>query len=522
MTSSTDPEKYVGDDVATNKAADLANTIATVTPVLEVNQDAKAQPTATDDVARRYYLESKDLDISEAEERRVLRKIDLYLLPMMMGTGFLQYLDKSTINYAAIYNLQGELGMVGDQYSWASSIFYFGFLFWQYPSLLLLQRFPVGKYFASQVLAWGVFTLLMASTSNFGGFAALRFLLGAAESIQLAAFFIMTNMYYNRAEQPLRLMAWYAMSPLAIIVGSMLAYGVGHMDNSVSLWKFPFIICGSISFVWGVLLLFFLPNNPASAWFLNERERAIAVRRLGRDQNGIESKTFKKEQAVEALTDPKVWLAAVGAGAGNILTGIGLFQSLVIRSFGFSRLETSLLQTPTGGIEIIGLIIVCVTASKVPNTRMILCITSNLISLVGAIMLYVFNTEQKWALMAGFWVMLGLIPCNFVLGLGTTTANISGHTKKVTTQAIIFIFYSVGCIIGPQLYTTPPYRQGLRANVVALCVTTVTSVSSLLYFIWENRKRRRFLEENRHQLDEQDYTFRDLTDKQNPFTFNAI
>lgn len=38
MASSTDPEKYVGDDVATNKAADLANTIAMATPVLEVNQ----------------------------------------------------------------------------------------------------------------------------------------------------------------------------------------------------------------------------------------------------------------------------------------------------------------------------------------------------------------------------------------------------------------------------------------------------------------------------------------------------
>lgn len=38
MASSTDPEKYVGDDVATNKAADLANTIATAKHVLELNQ----------------------------------------------------------------------------------------------------------------------------------------------------------------------------------------------------------------------------------------------------------------------------------------------------------------------------------------------------------------------------------------------------------------------------------------------------------------------------------------------------
>ncbi|KAF5555302.1 allantoate permease [Fusarium napiforme] len=107
---------------------------------------------ASDDVARQYYLQNRDEEVSDREKKRVRRKIDLYLLPMMMITGFLQYLDKSTINYSANYGLRESLNMLGIDYSWASSIFYFGFLFWQYPSLLLLQRFPLGKYFSSQVM----------------------------------------------------------------------------------------------------------------------------------------------------------------------------------------------------------------------------------------------------------------------------------------------------------------------------------------------------------------------------------
>src|ERR1700734_4220389 len=72
---------------------------------------------------------------------------------LMMVTGFLQYLDKQAIQYSVLYKLEPDLHMSTKQFSWANSLFYFGFRFWQYPSLLLLQRFPVSKYFSAQVLA---------------------------------------------------------------------------------------------------------------------------------------------------------------------------------------------------------------------------------------------------------------------------------------------------------------------------------------------------------------------------------
>ncbi|KAF5564677.1 major facilitator superfamily domain-containing protein, partial [Fusarium pseudoanthophilum] len=430
----------------------------------------------SDDVGRQYYLQNRDEEISDEEKKRVRRKIDLYLLPMMMVTGFLQYLDKSTINYSANYGLRESLDMVGTDYSWASSIFYFGFLFWQYPSLLLLQRLPLGKYFASQVMAWGVLTFLMAASSNFGGFAALRFLLGAAESIQLAAFFIITNMWYTREEQPIRLMAWYGMSPIAIIVGSLFAYGIGHIDSSIGLWRFPFIICGAISVVWAVILWFALPSNPATAWFLSERERIVALRRMEDAKTGVESKKFKMDQAIEALLDPKVWLAGLSTGAGNILNGIGL--------------------VPTGVIEIVGLTVFCTLASRIRNSRLALASLASALAIVGASMLYAFDVHQGWHLMAGFWAMMAFIPCGFLLGMGTISGNIAGHTKKVTAQAIMFTCYCCGCIVGPQLYTTPPYKQGLRANIVALAVSLAAGISNIAYIYYKNRKRKAFLKEN--------------------------
>lgn len=135
-------------------------------------------------------------------------------------------------------------------------------------------------------------------------------------------------MYYTRKEQPLRLLCWYVMNGVAMIAGSLFSYGVGHIDSSIPLWKFPFLICGAMSTAWSVCLWFLLPSNPTEAWFLSQEERVIAIARIKDNQTGVEAKVFKKEQAIEALKDPKIWLTAIGSGAGNILGGVAAVRNV--------------------------------------------------------------------------------------------------------------------------------------------------------------------------------------------------
>lgn len=67
----------------------------------------------------------------------------------------LNYLDKTTLSYASIMGLKlppsdnilkSGIGLVGDQYSWLGSMFYFGYIAWEYPTTRLLQVLPLGKY----------------------------------------------------------------------------------------------------------------------------------------------------------------------------------------------------------------------------------------------------------------------------------------------------------------------------------------------------------------------------------------
>ena len=84
------------------------------------------------------------------------------------------YLDKTTLSYASIMGIKKDIGLVGDDYQWLSSMFYFGYLAWEYPTNRLLQRLPLAKYSAFCVIAWGTVLALFATVSNFGGAVAIR------------------------------------------------------------------------------------------------------------------------------------------------------------------------------------------------------------------------------------------------------------------------------------------------------------------------------------------------------------
>ena len=57
------------------------------------------------------------------------------ILPYLAVCYCFFYIDKTTLSYAAIFGIKDDLKLVGKEYSWLSSIFYFGFLV----SDLLLQ-----------------------------------------------------------------------------------------------------------------------------------------------------------------------------------------------------------------------------------------------------------------------------------------------------------------------------------------------------------------------------------------------
>lgn len=212
----------------------------------------------------------------------------------------------------------------------------------------MLQKFPMAKTLSVFVVLWGM-VLCCHAVPRFGGFIALRTILGVLESAVTPAFVILTAQWYKREEQFLRTSIWFASNGLGLILGSLVAYGLTENHHlPMHGWKLLFIITGVLTMALGIVIFFHIPDDPSKAWFLNEEERKLVLARIASNQQGFENKTFKKEQVWEALTDIRTWLYFLFSVSNNIPNG-GLtnFSTILLsETIGLGPTRALLMQTP--------------------------------------------------------------------------------------------------------------------------------------------------------------------------------
>lgn len=232
----------------------------------------------------------RDGTIDPVVERRLRRKINFIVLPLLGVCYFYYYVDKTTLSYAAIFGIKKDLDLKGTEYSWLSSAFYFGWLVWAIPSNLIMQRLPPAYYLAGNIFMWGVFLMIQAAVKDFAGLVALRVLGGAVEAIADPAFMLIVSMFYTRSEQPAAISAYYAWNGLGVAGGGLIGYGIGHIHGAIASWRYEFLIVGAACCIWAIMLLFFLPNSPATMRFFTREEKLLMIARLRKNQTGIEQR----------------------------------------------------------------------------------------------------------------------------------------------------------------------------------------------------------------------------------------
>lgn len=141
----------------------------------------------------------QSLLLDAAHVKRLVRKIDARVLPLLAGTYVLQYIDKQALGYAAVFDLFSDTGISQTQYSWFASIFYLAYLVAEYPWTALAQRTRMAKVVSGCVIAWGAVLAATAACGNFAGLAACRFLLGVFEAPITPCFMMIVSMWVSSA-----------------------------------------------------------------------------------------------------------------------------------------------------------------------------------------------------------------------------------------------------------------------------------------------------------------------------------
>ncbi|PNS20595.1 hypothetical protein CAC42_322 [Sphaceloma murrayae] len=460
------------------------------------------------------------IEIDEATNKRLLKIIDWHLMPIMCLTYGLNYLDKTTISYASIMGLQEDLGLRGDNYQWLGSLFYFGYIAWEYPTSRLLQRLPLGKYSAGNVIIWGTILACFAGVNNFPGAVAIRFFLGAFEAAVTPGFTLLTSQWYRKSEQGLRTGIWFSFNGWAQIFGGIIAYGIarGTRENGSSIdpWRIVFLLWGLVTVCLGLIFLYIIPDSQLNARWLSKTDRILAIERVRVNQQGIGNKHFKRHQLLDALTDPLTWAYVLYALIANIPNGgITNFFSQLIRSFGFTSEESLLLGTPGGAIEIITLLLCGYYGDKLGN-RLLVSSSGLLISMLGMLLIICLPLSNRYGMLIGYYLTQAS-PCPFVALLSLISTNVAGYTKKTTVAALYLIAYCAGNIIGPQTFRPKDAPRFVPAEITIVVCWGLCLVDLAFIWWWSRRQNGKKAAERAREgyVKRENVEWLDLTDREN-------
>ncbi|EPQ52012.1 MFS general substrate transporter [Gloeophyllum trabeum ATCC 11539] len=455
--------------------------------------------------------------LDPVQVKRIERKVDALIIPALAVCYAFYYIDKTTLSYAAIFGLKKDLKLLASEYSWLSSLFYFGWLGWALPTNMLMQKFPLNKYLAFNIFMWGVLLMCQAASRNFTELAVLRVLSGAFEATADPAFLLITATWYTRGQQPIRIGWWYCANGLGIALGGLLGYAIGHIKGALSSWKYEFLIIGALCSGWSIILFIFVPDSPYTTHWFTRPERLIIVSRKRNDHHGPEHRQWNASQVLEAFIDPKIYLFFLFGFFANVPNGgTSNFGTLITKGFGFGTLETTLMQIPYGFIIVLFILVAMYATQRMPkNTRTILMVLTNIPTVVGFAM--VAWAEPKVARLIGYWIT-GASNATFVVGLSLVSGNVGGQTKKALASAAVFLGVATGNIVGPFLFLdseAPVYTTGIIGCLVSRALEIVVIIILRILFVTANQRRDRAAVDGNMPARE-DLDNEDISDWKNP------
>ncbi|WVQ84269.1 hypothetical protein IAT38_006421 [Cryptococcus sp. DSM 104549] len=446
-------------------------------------------------------VESHKTERDLALEKKVVRKIDAILLPIMLVTYGLQYYDKSVLGTAAVYGIIKDLHLsqtingvtYTTRYSTATAAFYYGYIVAVLPMGLLFARAPLAKAASLAVLIWGIVAILTVVCTTYHGFVAQRVILGFVESAVSPAFVAVCALWWKPQEQAKRIGFFYSATGVFSMFSSLVNIGLGKTGGTHP-WKSMYYFCGALTIAWAFVIFFLMPDHPLRPGrFFTDEEKVVLARRFEENPFGSSQQSIKPKQITEALVDVKTWLYLLMGAAIYICNGsVTAFGARIINSWGYSSLQTTALLVPGGAVTVVTIAIFSYFADKYTNIRTYLLPISCIPVVIGAIVIWTAPWHVRAGPLIGYYLVASF-GAPYVLLLTLASANTAGATKKGVTSGFIFIGYNVGNIAASYLVFTQEkaikYRSTWIAVIVCMVFASAASLVLRYLYVAENKKR---------------------------------
>lgn len=200
----------------------------------------KVEITNTENVSGSH-LEEIQSQYTDEEYKLLRRKVDWHLLPLMFLCHGLQSVDKTCIGTEATFGLREDTGLVGQQFSWLTTIFYVTYMCFELPTIMLLQRYSMGRVLSIYIICWGVTVLSIGFAHNFTQLVVLRALQGLFECCISPGFILIVGQWYTTREHVARALAFQSGYAGVGLITDSTMYGIGtitYKHPTAEAWRY--------------------------------------------------------------------------------------------------------------------------------------------------------------------------------------------------------------------------------------------------------------------------------------------
>lgn len=331
----------------------------------------------------------RDYVIDPEEERKLVRKLDWHIIPVVVVAYVFAFLDRAQIGTCVCrlspedprpvaqtdasrqrrcrgYDRRPQYVMAcavsiplltllrvdfpPNGLSVATSVFYATYVVFETPSTVLLRTLRPSRLMPILTVTWGVITIGNGFARNYETVIACRVLLGVTEAALSPCSVLYMTSFYRRSELGLRLCYMYLSVAGSGTVGGLLAAGLlkmEHLHMSIRGWRWLYIIEGSVTVLWSVAVYLLVADDHRTARYLTDREKFLMRVREAKEGGYAQDEGFSWVEIRKALVDPVIWLSAfVQLGIDTCLYGFATFLVVIVNEFGFKVVVSQLLTAP--------------------------------------------------------------------------------------------------------------------------------------------------------------------------------
>jgi ACS family tartrate transporter-like MFS transporter len=271
-------------------------------------------------------------DISYRDsESSVLRKLTWRLVPFLFLLYVVAYLDRINVGFAAL-QMQRQLHFTDAVYGLGAGMFFVGYLCFQVPSNLMLQRIGARRWIAVLMVTWGVISSAMVFVNSPRSFYAFRFLLGSAEAGFFPGVILYLRNWFPASARARTVARFMTAAPLAGLIGGPVSGALLNLHPGWGLggWQWLFLVEGVPAILLGCIAWRYLTDRPDEAFWLPGAERNWLLDALRREYTGA---TGSGPNARPVLWNGQIWMLAVAYfGVTTAMYGVGMWLPNVLHS----------------------------------------------------------------------------------------------------------------------------------------------------------------------------------------------